>query len=165
VFHWLCQFTLQKIIKQEDTKKKFFYINTMVRIVQGKGNANTGGKKPHLAIDNGSHAGLGKTPQFGQGKTLYTLGGKHSYGKRAKRFDRPKESLEVPSATIRKIARQAGVGRISGECYEEYREGRKQELMPICLDIHLYAESARRKTITAADVIYAANRHGIKLYI
>ena len=54
--------------------------------------------------------------------------------------------------------------RISARIYEEVRGVAKSYLENVVQDSLAYTEHAKRKTITAQDVIYAFNRQGIKLY-
>ncbi|VAH01917.1 unnamed protein product [Triticum turgidum subsp. durum] len=53
----------------------------------------------------------------------------------------------ITKPAIRRLARRGGVKRISGLIYEE-----------------TYTEHARRKTVTAMDVVYALKRQGRTLY-
>jgi histone H4 len=70
----------------------------------------------------------------------------------------------ITKSAIRKLARRGGVKRISGLIYEETRGVLKVFLENIICDAVTYCEHARRKTITAMDVVYALKRQGRTLY-
>ena len=70
--------------------------------------------------------------------------------------------LQKPA--IRRLARRGGVKRISGLIYEETRGVLKVFLESIIKDTVTYTEHARRKTVTALDVVYALKRQGRTLY-
>jgi histone H4 len=57
-----------------------------------------------------------------------------------------------------------GVKRISGLIYEETRGVLKVFLENVVRDAVTYTEHARRKTVTAMDVVYALKRQGRTLY-
>ena len=65
---------------------------------------------------------------------------------------------------IRRLARRGGVKRISGLIYEETRGVLKVFLENVIRDAVTYTEHARRKTVTALDVVYALKRQGKTLY-
>ncbi len=56
---------------------------------------------------------------------------------------------------IRRLARRGGVKRISGLIYEETRGVLKVFLESVIRDAVTYTEHAKRKTVTAMDVVYA----------
>merc|ERR1712010_450061 len=56
---------------------------------------------------------------------------------------------------IRRLARRGGVKRISGLIYEETRGVLKVFLENVIRDAVTYTEHAKRKTVTAMDVVYA----------
>ena len=62
------------------------------------------------------------------------------------------------------LARRGGVKRISGLIYEETRGVLKVFLENVIRDSVTYTEHARRKTVTAMDVVYALKRQGKTLY-
>ena len=86
----------------------------------------------------------------------------------------------ITKPAIRRLARRGGVKRISGLIYEETRGVLKVSfLVPCCslfqpfLQVFLenvirdavtYTEHAKRKTVTAMDVVYALKRQGRTLY-
>ena len=70
----------------------------------------------------------------------------------------------ITKGSIRKLARRGGVKRISGLIYEETRGVLKVFLEDIIRDAVTYCEHARRKTVTAMDVVFALKRKGHTLY-
>lgn len=90
--------------------------------------------------------------------------------------------LGITKPAIRRLARRGGVKRISGLIYEETRGVLKIFLENVSLHLpsshlgakHLpsqvirdsvtYTEHAKRKTVTALDVVYALKRSGRTLY-
>ena len=73
-------------------------------------------------------------------------------------------SLPPQKPAIRRLARRGGVKRISGLIYEETRGVLKVFLENVIRDAVTYTEHARRKTVTALDVVYALKRQGKTLY-
>ncbi len=72
--------------------------------------------------------------------------------------------LQITKPAIRRLARRGGVKRISGLIYEETRGVLKVFLENVIRDSVTYTEHARRKTVTALDVVYALKRQGRTLY-
>ena len=72
--------------------------------------------------------------------------------------------LGITKPAIRRLARRGGVKRISGLIYEETRNVLKLFLQNVVKDAVTYTEYARRKTVTAMDIIYALKRQGRTLY-
>jgi histone H4 len=70
----------------------------------------------------------------------------------------------ITKPAIRRLARRGGVKRISGLIYEETRNVLKVFLENVIRDAVTYTEHARRKTVTAMDVVYALKRQGRTLY-
>ena len=70
----------------------------------------------------------------------------------------------ITKPAIRRLARRGGVKRISGLIYEETRGVLKVFLENVIRDSVTYAEHARRKTVTAMDVVYALKRQGKTIY-
>ena len=90
----------------------------------------------------------------------------------------------ITKPAIRRLARRGGVKRISGLIYEETRGVLKIFLENVCYFYHrcyvvvtispslfqvirdsvTYTEHAKRKTVTALDVVYALKRSGRTLY-
>ena len=96
----------------------------------------------------------------GRGKGGKGLGGAKRHRKRMQ------TSIEKVSSkpAIRRLARRGGVKRISGLIYEETRGVLKVFLENVIRDAVTYTEHAKRKTVTAMDVVYALKRQGRTLY-
>ncbi len=62
------------------------------------------------------------------------------------------------------IHQRGGVKRISGLIYEEVRGVLKILLENVIRDSVTYTEHAKRKIVTAMDVVYALKRQGQTLY-
>uniref|UniRef100_UPI00358F516C histone H4-like n=1 Tax=Myxine glutinosa TaxID=7769 RepID=UPI00358F516C len=70
----------------------------------------------------------------------------------------------ITKPAIRRLARRGEVKRISGLIYEETRGVLKVFLENVIRDAVTYTEHAKRKTVTAMDVVYALKRQGRTLY-
>lgn len=70
----------------------------------------------------------------------------------------------ITKPAIRRLARRGGVKRISGLIYEEIRGVIKIFLDNIIKDSVTYTEHARRKTVTAMDIVYSLKRQGKTIY-
>ena len=97
------------------------------------------------------------------------IGGKGKGGKSgAKRFASKKSLKEtilgITKPAIRRLARRGGVKRISALIYDEARQVLKTFLESVVRDSVTYCEHAKRKTVTALDVVYALKRQGKTLY-
>jgi histone H3/H4 len=57
-----------------------------------------------------------------------------------------------------------GIKRLSGLVYDEIRETLKVFMTNVIRDAITYTEHARRRTVTANDVIFALRRQGRTLY-
>ncbi|XP_036419798.1 histone H3-like [Colossoma macropomum] len=68
----------------------------------------------------------------------------------------------ITKPAIRRLARRGGVKRISGLIYEETRGVLKVFLENVIRDAVTYTEHAKRKTVTAMDVVYALKRQGVR---
>uniref|UniRef100_A0A7E4USQ5 Histone H4 n=1 Tax=Panagrellus redivivus TaxID=6233 RepID=A0A7E4USQ5_PANRE len=83
----------------------------------------------------------------------------------ARRQRAQKPTIEgITKPAIRRLARRGGVKRISGLIYAETRSVLKVFLENIIRDSVTYCEHAKRKTVTAMDVVYALKRRGRTLY-
>jgi histone H3/H4 len=102
-----------------------------------------------------------QTPMSGRGK-----GGKGLGKGGAKRHRKVlRDNIQgITKPAIRRLARRGGVKRISGLIYEETRGVLKVFLENVVRDAVTYTEHARRKTVTAMDVVYALKRQGRTLY-
>jgi histone H4 len=94
------------------------------------------------------------------GKTL----GKFSH-KRPNKSRKQRPLIEgITKPAIRRLARRGGVKRISFGIYKEIREVLQKFLKNVVRDAITYTEHAKRKTVTAMDVVYALKRQGRTLY-
>ena len=94
----------------------------------------------------------------GKGKGLGKVGAK-------KRHKSMRENIHgITKPAIRRLARRGGVKRLSGLIYDETRSVLKSFLEGVVTDSVTYTEHARRKTVTALDVVYALKRQGRTLY-
>jgi len=72
--------------------------------------------------------------------------------------------MGITKPAIRRLARRGGVKRISSLIYEETRNVLRSFLENVIRDSVTYTEHAKRKTVTALDVVYALKRQGRTLY-
>ena len=93
---------------------------------------------------------------------VYGKGGKYPKRHRNKKNKELKHYIRNPA--VRRLMRRGGVKRINGLVYEESRGVIKQFLENIIRIALAYTENARRKTMTAVDILYALKREGITLY-
>ena len=101
--------------------------------------------------------GVGKGGKGGKGVGKVTL-------KRVK-GGRSRSNIEgITKPAIRRLARRGGVKRIAFNIYKEVREVLQGFLRSVVRDSITYTEHARRKTVTAMDVVYALKRQGRTLY-
>ncbi|XP_067400173.1 histone H4-like [Emydura macquarii macquarii] len=70
----------------------------------------------------------------------------------------------ITKSAIRCLAHRGGVKRISGLIYKETPGVLKVFLENMCRDAVTYPEHAKRKTVTAMDVVYALKCQGHTLY-
>ncbi|CAK9831028.1 Histone H4 [Anthophora retusa] len=109
-----------------------------------------------------------------QGRTLYGFGEMTGRGKGGKGLGKGgakrhrkvlRDNIQgITKPAIRRLARRGGVKRISGLIYEETRGVLKVFLENVIRDAVTYTEHAKRKTVTAMDVVYALKRQGRTLY-
>merc|ERR1739848_257496 len=102
----------------------------------------------------------------GRGKGKGGMGGGKSG---AKRMDFGRKTLResilgITKPAIRRLARRGVVKRISSYIYEETRAVLRSFLENVVRDSVVYTEHAKRKTVTALDVVYALKRQGRTLY-
>merc|ERR1711964_706288 len=100
----------------------------------------------------------------GRGKGAKGLGKVGIGGKRHKKRVLRETIQGVTKPAIRRLARRGGVKRISALIYDETRTVLKSFLESVIRDSVTYTEHARRKTVTALDVVYALKRQGRTLY-
>uniref|UniRef100_A0A6P7FYD4 Histone H4 n=1 Tax=Diabrotica virgifera virgifera TaxID=50390 RepID=A0A6P7FYD4_DIAVI len=83
----------------------------------------------------------------------------------AKRHLKVRDNIQgITKLAIRRLARRGEVKLISGLIYEETRGVLKVFLENVIRDAVTYTEHAKRKTVTAMDVVYALKRQGCTLY-
>ena len=70
----------------------------------------------------------------------------------------------ITKPAIRRLARRGGVKRISGLIYKETRGVLKAFLENLIRDTVTYTKHAKRRTVTAMDVVYGLKRQGKTLY-
>lgn len=70
----------------------------------------------------------------------------------------------VTNPAIRRLARRGGVKRISEPVYNDTRYVLKSFLENVIKDAVTYTEYAKRKTVTALDVVYALKKQGRVIY-
>lgn len=70
----------------------------------------------------------------------------------------------VTRGSIRRLARRGGVKRISGAVYEDVRAVIKSFVDGVVRDATAYTEHAKRKTVTATDVVLSLKKRGKMLY-
>lgn len=76
-----------------------------------------------------------------------------------------RESIRgVTKGAIRRLARRGGVRRIAAETYEEVRKTLKAFVEGVTRDATALTEHAKRKTVTALDVVNALRKRGKILY-
>ena len=94
------------------------------------------------------------------------MAGKGKVGKKSvKRGELKKaERTTLTRGGIRRLARRGGIRRISDGVYSEVRDFTDYFLNVIVKDAAVLAEGARRKTITAMDIVYALKRSGRAIY-
>jgi histone H4 len=99
----------------------------------------------------------------GRGKSGKGLG--KSAVKRTRKSVPAGDSIKgITKPSIRRLARRGGVKRISSNIYIETRGVLKVFLESIIRDAVTFCEHARRKTVSALDVVYALKRQGRTLY-
>lgn len=74
------------------------------------------------------------------------------------------DSFDITRHDTRRLARRLGVRRISGVVYMEIRDILKVFLSKLIQDAVAYTGYAKRKTVTAIDVVYALKHQGRTLY-
>jgi histone H4 len=70
----------------------------------------------------------------------------------------------ITKGAIRRLARRGGVRRIAAETYEEVRKTLKAFVEGVTRDATALTEHAKRKTVTALDVVNALRKRGKILY-
>ncbi|KAI6671123.1 hypothetical protein NL676_006008 [Syzygium grande] len=126
------------------------------------------GKAPFAASFSSSSSSSSDSLRLrGQGKMSGRGKGGKGLGKGGAKRHRKvlRDNIQgITKPAIRRLARRGGVKRISGLIYEETRGVLKIFLENVIRDAVTYTEHARRKTVTAMDVVYALKRQGRTLY-
>lgn len=119
----------------------------------------TGGKSPH-PVQNLSLLGKGG---YNRSSYLGKGGLGKGYGRRHKKVLR--DTVQgITRNDIRRLARRGGVVRMSAGIYEHTRHYLSMFLSDTIKDAFMYCDHAKRKTISALDIVYALKRNGRKLY-
>lgn len=95
------------------------------------------------------------------------MAGKGKAGKKSVKrgeIKKVERRTSLTKGSIRRLARRGGIKRISDQVYDQTRDFVDYFLNSIVKDAAVFAEHAKRKTITAMDVIYALKRCGRSLY-
>ena len=133
-------------------------------------------RQPRPAVGGKVDSGVYKRPprsarQFVKNQDTSNMSGRGKGGKGlgkggAKRHRKVlRDNIQgITKPAIRRLARRGGVKRISGLIYEETRGVLKVFLENVIRDAVTYTEHAKRKTVTAMDVVYALKRQGRTLY-
>ncbi|GAB5357172.1 hypothetical protein AAMO2058_000351200 [Amorphochlora amoebiformis] len=122
------------------------------------GKSSSGKSMPGKSVGVGGKAMGGKASSQGKGMTQ----GKAST-KRLRKVLR--DNIQgITNPAIRRLARRGGVKRISNLVYAETREMLREFLTKVMRDTVTYTEYAKRKTVTAMDVVQALKRQGKTLY-
>ena len=90
-------------------------------------------------------------------------GASKSSGKRLKKVLRD-SSRGITKGSVRRLARRAGVKRISGLLYEEVRGVLKSFVEGVVRDSTAYTEHSRKRTVTTGAVVAALKKRGRMLY-
>ena len=135
---------------------------------KGKGGSEADGKqdnaKPMFVANKGSGGKGCKHPWSGRGKGGKRLLGLGKGGAKRHRKVLRDNISGITKPAIRRLARRGGVKRISGLIYEETRGVLKSFLKNLIRDTVMYTECAKRRTVTAMDVVHALKRQGKTIY-
>ena len=75
-----------------------------------------------------------------------------------------KKSASISKGGIRRLARRAGVKRIGAPVYDEVRGVLKEFVTGVMTDTVAIMELTKKKTVSAADILYALKKAGKTLY-
>jgi len=115
---------------------------------------------PGFGVGKGKGKGM-KAPKSSTDKMTSYLKGQMTRRRQAKLVD----SIEgIRKNDIKRLARRGGVKRINSLVLDETRSVLKMFLENVIRDCVTYMEHAKRKTITAMDVVYSLKRQGRVLY-
>eukprot|EP00331_Platyophrya_macrostoma_P012580 CAMPEP_0176431678 /NCGR_PEP_ID=MMETSP0127-20121128/14944_1 /TAXON_ID=938130 /ORGANISM="Platyophrya macrostoma, Strain WH" /LENGTH=101 /DNA_ID=CAMNT_0017813709 /DNA_START=89 /DNA_END=394 /DNA_ORIENTATION=+ len=96
-------------------------------------------------------------------KAKTSAGSKGSSTKRQKKVLR-ENVKSITKGAIRRLARRGGVKRIAAEVYDEVRDTLRTFVENVVRDATAYTEHAKRKTVTALDVVNALRKRGKIIY-
>jgi histone H4 len=85
-------------------------------------------------------------------------------GKGKRSGGKAKKAGGISKGGIRRLARRAGVKRISANVYDEARAVLKGFVKDVMADTVAVMELTKKKTVSAADVLYALKKAGKTLY-
>lgn len=86
--------------------------------------------------------------------------------KKPKRYKEADEKIKkITNGSIKRIARRAGIPRISAPMYDETRIKLEKFIKELMKNAVTYQEYCRRKTINSKDVVAALERMDKKIYI
>lgn len=107
----------------------------------------------------------GKMHPLGLGKSLGGKGLSKSLG-HAKRHRIPGKDVisGITTPAIKRLMRKGGIKRVSSTCFPVVRAELRSFLERVVEAAAVYTEHAKRKTMTAMDVVYALKRRGQTLY-
>ena len=84
--------------------------------------------------------------------------------KNNKNKTRPELVNGITKGDIRRVARRAGVKRISSTIYPATRDFLLDWLEGVVKDSLIFMEHAKRSTVRSSDVVYALKRRGQNMY-
>ena len=116
--------------------------------------------KFHIMSGQGkSGVGIGKGKSgVGKGKK-----GKGGHASRARVY-RDNIFGAASKPALRRLARRGGVKRMNGIIYEDARKALKTFMEDVVRDSVTFCDHAKRRTVTALDVVHALKRRGKTLY-
>ena len=85
-------------------------------------------------------------------------------GKKALRHSNPPKAGYIPKASVKKLARRAGVKRVSGLLYEDIRAVANKFLKDVMDEAVVLTLHKKRKTIGTSDVVKTLKDKGRTLY-
>lgn len=91
-------------------------------------------------------------------------GKKGATNKQKKKKLKNNTSDHIINSALRRLARRGGIKRIGCSMYAYSRTVLKDFLKLVIRDAIKFTEHARRKTVSANDIVYALKRHGCVLY-
>lgn len=83
---------------------------------------------------------------------------------RAARVKKPRRRDALTDAAVKRLAQRAGAKRLFREAHAEIRASLMEFIGSISRDACLFADNSRRRTLLAADLVYALQRRGRPVY-